>query len=93
MAGPLTPEGATSLLRLIEAEPSLLPELERHEVTRWVVGVVDRRPEEHACLGCPAVAEVALVAEIERLGVHSYHWLDLCVPCAAAVRETDPPRR
>lgn len=93
MAVPLTPERATDLLRLIEAEPSLLSELERHEVTRWVVGVVERRPGEHACLGCPAAAEVVFVAEIERPGAPSYRWLDLCVPCAAAVREIDSPRR
>lgn len=102
MAGPLTPERALGLLRLIEAEPSLLPELGRDEVARWVVGAVQRHPDEHSCLGCGVAAELTFVAEVQRLGLRpgdgslavapGYRWLDLCVPCAAAIRETGSPR-
>lgn len=71
-----------ALIRLIEAEPSLLPPVEVYDQELWAQAIIDRtRTGGHLCLKCGEKAKVAYIAQ----GQGSCGWLDLCPPCALAM--------
>ena len=78
----MTTPSAEDMLRLLAAEPTLLPAAPDTDIGEAVEH--RRRDEIHVCLRCGRRAQEALIAAT-RLGPR---WLDLCAACSHWLRTT-----